>query len=89
LSHRKRLRQCIQRRGRQGCVLSGRIDNDSPISGQDFHGKAAELHFVQNNLAGSKNDFTLVEGDLDGDKSADFQIELAGLHTLAKSDFIL
>jgi hypothetical protein len=88
LSHRKRLRQCFS--GGDGKdVFSGRIDNDSPISGQDFHGKAAELHFVQNNLAGSKNDFTLVEGDLDGVKSADFQIELAGLHTLAKSDFIL
>jgi hypothetical protein len=32
---------------------------------------------------------TLVEGDVNGDGKADFQIELSGLHTLTGADFIL
>jgi len=49
----------------------------------DFTGKAGELHAI---LAG---DDTLIEGDVNGDAKADFQIELPGIHTLAASDFIL
>ena len=32
---------------------------------------------------------TLVQGDIDGNKVADFQIELTGLKTLTAADFIL
>ncbi len=31
----------------------------------------------------------MVEGDINGDKVADFQIELTGLKALTKGDFIL
>jgi hypothetical protein len=31
----------------------------------------------------------MVFADLDGDRHADFQIELAGLHMLTKVDFLL
>jgi subtilisin family serine protease len=49
----------------------------------------AELDFDVIDKKGSAHDATMVFADLDGDKHADFQIELSGLHTLAKGDFIL
>ncbi len=48
-----------------------------------FSGKAGELHFVQ------QNGVTLVEGDVNGDRVADFQIELTGSLALKVTDFIL
>lgn len=41
------------------------------------------------NEPGSARDVTIVYGDVDGDKLADFQIELLGLKTLTAADFIL
>jgi hypothetical protein len=32
---------------------------------------------------------TVVAADIDGDGRADFQVELAGLHDLSSSDFVL
>ena len=52
-------------------------------------GIAGQLHFRQENPAGTVNDKTIVEGDINGDKVADFQIELTGLKALAAADFIL
>lgn len=49
-----------------------------------FHKVAGELHFRYE--GGSK---TIVEGDVNGDGRADFQIELAGHKTLTAGDFIL
>lgn len=49
-----------------------------------FHKIAGELHFRYE--GGSK---TIVEGDVNGDGRADFQIELAGHKTLTAGDFIL
>ncbi len=54
-----------------------------------FHKLAGELHYTQTNLAGSVNDKTVVEGDINGDGKFEFQIELKGLITLTAADFIL
>jgi serralysin len=54
-----------------------------------FHKVAGELHYLKQNLAGTANDKTIVEGDVNGDGKVDFQIELAGLKTLTIDDFIL
>jgi Ca2+-binding RTX toxin-like protein len=59
------------------------------IEKHGFHHRAGELHYVTKNPAGIANDKTIVEGDVNGDGKADFQIELTGLHTLAAGDFIL
>ncbi len=48
-----------------------------------FTGTAGQLHYAQ---AGGN---TYVEGDTDGDGTADFVIALTGLHTLVASDFVL
>ena len=50
---------------------------------QHFHGRAGELHIVQ------KNGFVLIEGDINGDRRADFQIEASHVIVLSKGDFIL
>jgi serralysin len=44
-----------------------------------FHGKAGELRF----------DDGIVSGDVNGDRSADFKINVTGLSTLSKGDFYL
>jgi serralysin len=59
------------------------------IGGKDFHHVAAELHFTKVNYPGKAHDTTLVEGDVNGDGRADFQIELKGLISLTKGDFVL
>ena len=51
--------------------------------GAAFTGVKGQLHWLQ--AAGK----TIVEGDIDGNKVADFQIELTGLVTLTGADFIL
>jgi Ca2+-binding RTX toxin-like protein len=53
------------------------------VSGAAFTGVAGQLHY----LASGAN--TLVEGDLNGDRVADFQIELTGIKALLATDFIL
>jgi pectate lyase len=53
------------------------------IGGEDFGGHAGELHVV------AEGEYSLVEGDVDGDGSADFQIALTGRPELAASDFAL
>ncbi len=59
------------------------------IGSQGFAGQKAELHYFKQNLAGTANDRTIVEGDINGDGLADFQIQLAGLKTLTVTDFVL
>jgi Ca2+-binding RTX toxin-like protein len=54
------------------------------IGVQNFHHKAGELHVTNP----STNVF-LVEGDVNGDGKADFQIEVHGITTRVKGDFIL
>jgi Ca2+-binding RTX toxin-like protein len=57
------------------------------IAGHKFHKIKGELHFL------TKTGFVVVEGDVNGDGRADFQIEVHNLTndlaTLAKGDFIL
>jgi Ca2+-binding RTX toxin-like protein len=59
------------------------------IASSDFHHTAGELHVLKFDKPGKARDFTLVEGDINGDGRADFQIELKGLINLTKGDFIL
>jgi serralysin len=54
-----------------------------------FTGVAGQLHYRLENPVGTANDKTIVEGDINGDKIVDFQIELSGLKTLTAADFIL
>ena len=57
--------------------------------GADFTGVRGQLHFHYLNRPGTANDRTIIEGDLNGDRRADFQIEFVGLKALTKADFIL
>jgi Ca2+-binding RTX toxin-like protein len=84
-------------RGQDDIDLSG-IDARSGVSGNQaftyigqrgFTGSAGQLHIVLQNFAGTANDKTIVEGDLNGDRVADFQIQLTGLHSLTAADFVL
>ena len=49
----------------------------------NFSGVAGELHAI---FSGAN---TIVEGDVDGNKTADFQIEFTGHLTFADTDFVL
>jgi Ca2+-binding RTX toxin-like protein len=51
--------------------------------GASFTGVAGQLHYVY------KAGTTIVEGDLNGDRKADFQIELDGIKHLTAHDFLL
>lgn len=53
------------------------------IGSRDFSGTAGEVHYVRG------RDITMVEGDLNGDAVADFQIELLGRFHLGANDFVL
>jgi len=52
------------------------------IGSKAFHDKAGELHVLH------KTDFFLVEGDINGDGRADFQIEVHSGAALSRSDFL-
>ncbi|MEZ5774812.1 MAG: M10 family metallopeptidase C-terminal domain-containing protein [Hyphomicrobiaceae bacterium] len=54
-----------------------------------FTGAKGDLHYKVFNRPGSANDMTIVEGDLNGDRKADFQIELTGIKVLSPADFML
>ena len=59
------------------------------IGAKSFSGVAGQLRVSTVDLAGTASDKTIVAGDVDGNKSADFQIELSGLHKLDAGDFVL
>lgn len=54
------------------------------IGDEDFSGRRGELRFTQNS-----SDDLLVQGDVNGDGSADFQFLVAGVASLLASDFLL
>jgi serralysin len=54
-----------------------------------FSQVAGQLRYVLFNQAGSALDHTIVEGDVNGDARADFQIDLSGLIGFTTTDFIL
>jgi serralysin len=55
------------------------------IDGANFTKKAGQLQVIQDAI----NGVTIVQGDINGDRKADFQIELTGLHDLIAADFLL
>lgn len=57
--------------------------NEVYIGAAPFSGSPGELHIV------TMKNFVLVEVDVDGNGSADFQIQLQGSHMLTRGDFIL
>ena len=54
-----------------------------------FDHAKGELRWFQSDPAGTANDRTFVERDIDGDGVADFQIALIGLKVMTASDFVL
>lgn len=58
-------------------------------AGTAFSGVAGQLRYVQENPVNTVNDKTIIEGDVNGDRVADLQIELTGLKTLLAADFVL
>jgi Ca2+-binding RTX toxin-like protein len=54
-----------------------------------FTGAPGQLRWLQEDVAGTVNDNTIIVGDINGDKIADFQIEIDGLFNLKSSDFVL
>jgi Ca2+-binding RTX toxin-like protein len=59
------------------------------IGGQAFHGVSGELRFTVINPPGTSGDMTIIEGDVNGDRVADFQIQLTGIVNLSSQDFLL
>jgi serralysin len=57
--------------------------------GSKFKGIAGQLIWDQKDVSGTGKDLTLVSGDINGDKVADFTLELTGLVNLTNADFIL
>ena len=57
--------------------------------GAAFTGVAGQLRWFQDDQPGSANDKTIVVGDIDGNRVADFQIQLTGLKSLSAADFVL
>jgi Ca2+-binding RTX toxin-like protein len=54
-----------------------------------FNHIAGELHVIKIDNGGTAHDSTIIEGEVNGDGKADFEIQLKGLVSLTKADFIL
>jgi Ca2+-binding RTX toxin-like protein len=59
------------------------------IGTKEFTGKEGDLRYQTFDQAGTANDITVVSGDTNGDRIADFEIEFVGLVKLASGDFLL
>lgn len=74
------------------------IDAKSTVTGDQaftwlstaaFAHHAGDLRFEKLDVLGTANDTTRVQGDVNGDAVADFEVTLKGLVTLSSSDFVL
>ncbi len=71
-------------------AVSSGSDNAFRFIGKSaFSSVAGQLHFVLFNESGTSLDHTVIEGDVNGDAHADFQIDLTGLIGFTSTDFIL
>jgi Ca2+-binding RTX toxin-like protein len=59
------------------------------IGTQDFRGREGELRYQTFDVAGTANDITVISGDINGDRIADFEIEIVGIVPIASGDFLL
>lgn len=59
------------------------------VKGVAFNGTKGQLRWYWSDVAVAANDRTIVEADVNGDRVADFQIELVGLKSLVAGDFVL
>ena len=59
------------------------------IGTKGFTGKEGELRYQTFDQAGTANDITVVSGDINGDRVADFELQIVGIVNLASSDFLL
>jgi hypothetical protein len=80
--------------GRDVIDLSGLAETGHDLDflsaeGASFDGIAGQLRWFQQDRPGAARDTTIVAGDLDGDRRADFQIELSGKISLTEGDFLL
>jgi Ca2+-binding RTX toxin-like protein len=57
--------------------------------GKPFTGVRGQLIWDKQDNSGTANDRTLIKGDANGDRIADFELELTGLKNLYVADFIL
>ena len=72
-----------------GPAVPGHTFSFLAVKGAAFTGAAGQLRWFQQNPAGTANDKTIIEGDINGNGVAEFQIELAGLKNLTAGDFVL
>jgi Ca2+-binding RTX toxin-like protein len=80
-------------------AIDANINNNTPTTTNDaftFMGTGAftaagQIRYQQFDLAGTLNDYTLIEGNVGGSNgnAADFSIQLSGLLTLGATDFVL
>ena len=72
-------------------VAAGPVVDDAFvfIGAAAFGDVAGQLRYEKFNLAGTANDYTLISGDLNGNDTAEFTIEVKGLFTFAAGDFVL
>jgi serralysin len=72
---------------------NGKKKGDKAFKFKDKEGtklkKAGDLVYEQVDKKGTAKDMTVVYGDTNGDRKADFAIELKGIVDLSKGDFIL
>jgi hypothetical protein len=56
---------------------------------KDFRGREGELRYQTFDQAGASNDITVISGDINGDRVADFEIEIVGILQFTSGDFLL
>jgi Ca2+-binding RTX toxin-like protein len=72
-------------------AVAGTADNDvfTFIGATTFSGVAGQLNYRLIDRVGTASDVTLIQADVNGDRVADFQVELTGLIRLSSDDFML